>query len=511
MAKSRISGAVFAAFFIALAVFFGMSAYIEVVRQAHEDEQMKFIASTVSAQAYEVLSAQLNKAKTLEAFVVQNNGGTEGFDRVARLLVTESSVRNVLLAPNGIVSDVYPLKGNESVLGHDLTGAKAGDKEAQTAIERGTMIMAGPFSLVQGGVGIAGRLPIYLDGSFWGIVSITLNYPEALSDLTTMDSLATQGFACRLWRVNPDSGIEQTVLKSGEGVASRAYDYTFPIYNSEWHVTVSPEEPWYTHTSVLLSALVSLLLSFSIAAGVYNNNTIRRMQQEASDSRIRALQKQAEYERTSVLLTQISSHFFYHTLNAIQALIVLDPDAAYRMTEDFSRYLRFKVDSVNAKDGLVSFREELRSVFAYAEINRVQLQGRLKMEFDVFDADFLIPVLTVQPVVENAILHGIKPKVGGGTVRLSLAREEGSYVVRVSDDGVGYTPGGETSEHSVGISNIRVRMRQYPGCSVTVASEPGRGTTVTLIYSDSLGTDSLGTDSQGADSPGTDLFGKEPL
>ena len=169
------------------------------------------------------------------------------------------------------------------------------------------------------------------------------------------------------------------------------------------------------------------------------------------------------------------------------------------------------MDSVSAEDGLVPFREELRSVFAYAEINRVQLQGRLKMEFDVFEADFLIPVLTIQPVVENAIIHGIKPKVGGGTVRVSLSREEGSYVVRVSDDGVGYTPGGETSEHSVGISNIRVRMRQYPGCSVTVASEPGRGTNVTLIYSDSLGTDSLGTDSQGADSPGTDLFGKEPL
>jgi LytS/YehU family sensor histidine kinase len=70
-----------------------------------------------------------------------------------------------------------------------------------------------------------------------------------------------------------------------------------------------------------------------------------------------------EYDRTNVLLTQISSHFFYHTLNAIQALIVLDPDAAYRMTEDFFAFLRFKVDSVSAENGLVPFREELRSVF----------------------------------------------------------------------------------------------------------------------------------------------------
>ena len=146
---------------------------------------------------------------------------------------------------------VYPLSGNESVLGHDLMGEKAGDKEAQAAIDRGTMIMAGPFTLVQGGQGIAGRLPVYLNGSFWGIVSVTLNYPEALSGLTAPSTVASQGFACRIWRVNPDTGEEQTILKNGVGIAERALDYEFPIYNSEWHVTVSPVQPWYTNDSVI--------------------------------------------------------------------------------------------------------------------------------------------------------------------------------------------------------------------------------------------------------------------
>jgi hypothetical protein len=424
--------------------------------------------------------------------VVQNEGGTEGFDRVARLLVTDNTVRNVLLAPDGVVSAVYPIKGNESVMGHDLTGRKAGDKEAQAAIERGTMIMAGPFSLVQGGLGIAGRLPVYLDGSFWGIVSVTLNYPDALKGLTAPQSVAAQGFACRIWRINPDSGIEQTIVESGAGIANRAFDYTFPIYNSAWHVTVSPVQPWYTNDSVIYSVLVSLLLSFSVATAFASTGTIRRMEQEAAQTRITALQKQLEFDRTNVLLAQISSHFFYHTLNAIQALIVLDPDSAYKMTEDFSRFLRFKVDSVSAQSGLVPFREELRTVRAYAEINKVQLQGRLNVEYDVFDADFLIPVLTIQPVVENAIIHGIKPKVGGGTVRVSLAHETGCYVVRVQDDGVGYLPGEEASVHSVGIQNIRTRMEQFPGCSMEVESEPGRGTTVDLIYDANLTKDPAG-------------------
>jgi len=486
MRNRRITKKVVGAFFLALILCAALSAYIEYGRRAREDDQMKFIAGTVSAQAYEVLSSQLNKARTLEAFVVQSEGSTEGFERVARLLVTDSSVRNVLLAPNGVVSAVYPLNGNESVLGHDLTGEKAGDKEAQAAIERGTMIMAGPFTLVQGGLGIAGRLPVYLNGTFWGIVSVTLNYPEALSGLTAPSTVASQGFACRIWRVNPDTGEDQTILQNGIGISSRALDYAFPIYNSEGHVTISPVQPWYTNASVIYSVLVSLLLSFSVATAVASAGTIRRMEQEAAQNRITSLQKQLEYDRTNVLLAQISSHFFYHTLNAIQALIVLDPDAAYKMTEDFSRFLRFKVDSVSAENGLVPFREELRTVRAYAEINKVQLQGRLTVEYDVFDADFLIPVLTIQPVVENAIIHGIKPKVGGGTVSVSLSHEAGHYIVRVSDDGVGYTPGEETSAHSVGIQNIRTRMEQFPGCSVQVESRPGHGTTVLLFYSDSL-------------------------
>ncbi len=487
MGKLRVSGAVVAAFFLALAVFTGMSAYIEHGRQAREDEQMRYIASTVSAQVYEALSAQMSKAKTLEAFVVQNNGRTDGFEKVARLLVTGPGVRNVLLAPDGVVTNVYPLKGNEDVVGHDLTGVGAGDREAQSAIERGAMIMAGPFSLVQGGMGIAGRLPVYLGGSFWGVVSVTLNYPDVLGGMSSFENLHAQGFACRLWRVNPDTGAEQTILSSGSGVIGDGFDYAFPIYNAQWHVSVYPEKPWYARASVLLSAGLSLLLSFGAASGAAAYTTIRRMEKEAALSRIDALQRQLEYDRTNVLLTQISSHFFYHTLNAIQALIVFEPEAAYRMTENFSRFLRFKVDSVSAEGGLVPFREELRSVRAYAQINQIQLDGRLNMEYDLFDADFLIPVLTIQPIVENAIIHGIKPKVGGGTVRISLRRGEGCYEVCVRDDGVGYTPEGETGGRSVGISNIRTRMNQYPGCAIEVESGPGRGTSVLLRYSDSLG------------------------
>ena len=99
------------------------------------------------------------------------------------------------------------------------------------------------------------------------------------------------------------------------------------------------------------------------------------MDRQISEGSIRELQAQVERDRLNVLLTQINSHFFYHTLNAIQALIVLEPEKAYKMTEDFSRFLRFKVDSIGIGRGLVPFKDEMRSVRAYADINAVLMRG----------------------------------------------------------------------------------------------------------------------------------------
>lgn len=82
-----------------------------------------------------------------------------------------------------------------------------------------------------------------------------------------------------------------------------------------------------------------------------------------------------------------------------------------------------------------SFKEELRAVRAYADINQAQLGSRLTMVYHVSsEADFPLPVLTIQPVVENAILHGIKPKVGGGTVTASLEETDDRWLVTVADE-----------------------------------------------------------------------------
>jgi sensor histidine kinase YesM len=335
-------------------------------------------------------------------------------------------------------------------------------------------------------MGLAGRLPVYIDGEFGARIRHAQLSGGAFR-MSSMQNLDAQGFGCELWRINPDTGGHQSILSVGTAVNVPTYETSFPIFNAEWYVTVFPSRPWYAHASLWLFITDRLVLSFAGAMGQASLRTIRRMEKQMAEGRIRELQSQLEYGRMNVLLTQIRSHFFYHTLNAIQALIRLDPDAAYKMTEDFSRFLRFKVDSVGLRGGLVPFKDEIRSVQAYADINAVQLGERLHMEYDIFNANFMIPVLTIQPVVENAIDHGIKPKVGGGTVRVSLLRNDGFYEVTVEDDGVGFSPGEEDGKPSVGLANIRARLAKHPGCSITVESTPGKGTRVVLRFPGNLG------------------------
>lgn len=150
-----------------------------------EHSQMQQVATTSATKVGNVLSKLLYKTQVLSALVIQNDGEIRDFERIAATIVDDPSIKNIILAPNGVVSSVYPLAGNEQVVGLNYFTDKDGNKEAMLAKITGKLILGGPFNLVQGGQALVGRLPVYLtnaqgEKSFWGLVSVTLNYPQAL-------------------------------------------------------------------------------------------------------------------------------------------------------------------------------------------------------------------------------------------------------------------------------------------------------------------------------------------
>ena len=180
--------------------------------------------------------------------------------------------------------------------------------------------------------------------------------------------------------------------------------------------------------------------------------------------------------RMDVMLTQIQPHFMYNALAVIDRLCVKDPEMARKALANFSNYLRFNINTLKKRE-LISFDDELRHIKAYLSLEEMRYGDLLNVEYSVSCVKFLLPPLSVQPLVENSVKHGLSDKEGGGTVRISAEETEEGFLVCVEDDGIGFEPGEfkGTGTH-IGLKNISVRLSEMCGGSLKVESVPGKGT-----------------------------------
>ncbi len=184
------------------------------------------------------------------------------------------------------------------------------------------------------------------------------------------------------------------------------------------------------------------------------------------------------------LQAQIKPHFLYNALSVIASLSVREPKRAKELLLNLSNYLRGSFNFEN-HSGLVTLSTELQTVEAYLAIEKARFKERLHVEYVVpKDISVSVPMLSLQPLVENAVQHGILKRVDGGTLRLSVAAEDEQVVITVEDDGVGMTPDkldglfSPGEDHGVGIQNINRRMQTMYGYGLSIESAPDKGTKV---------------------------------
>ena len=185
-------------------------------------------------------------------------------------------------------------------------------------------------------------------------------------------------------------------------------------------------------------------------------------------------------QRIKLMMSQIQPHFLYNSLSSISELCETDPKKAQQTTDDFSEYLRYNLTALNSEK-LISFEKQLEQTEIYLKIEKTRFGDRVNAVYEIEARDFEIPTLTVQPLVENAVRHGICKRPGGGTVTIRSYETDTEYVIGIADDGVGFdtesiTTDGETH---VGIENVRARLR-YFGDSFEIKSELDVGTTATI-------------------------------
>ena len=185
-------------------------------------------------------------------------------------------------------------------------------------------------------------------------------------------------------------------------------------------------------------------------------------------------------QRIQIMMTQIQPHFLFNALNTIRALYAKDPPLADRTLEDFSTYLRQNLESLSRTE-LVPVAKELAHTRLYAEIETLRFPN-VRVEYRIEDEDFTIPALTIQPLVENAIRHGVRSRKDG-LVTVSAVRDNGAHRITVADNGTGFDDKKlDSIEGShVGLRNVKERVERMCGGTMILQSEIGKGTSVTLL------------------------------
>lgn len=208
----------------------------------------------------------------LAALVRQHPAKVDKFDELAAELLYEFPlIRALELAPGGIVTTVYPLSGNETIIGHDLLKDKKRNREAHMALVKGQLTLAGPFELIQGGLGAVARYPVFVRGtnaknSFWGFSIAVINVPELLV-LAGAKEMERADYAYQLCRVplNEADGECTAFVQHGEATMDEPVAVRIGLPHNEWVLSLAPPKGWVSMSEKLL--VLGLVLIAALVAG----------------------------------------------------------------------------------------------------------------------------------------------------------------------------------------------------------------------------------------------------
>lgn len=200
-----------------------------------------------------------------------------------------------------------------------------------------------------------------------------------------------------------------------------------------------------------------------------------------TEREIAAKELELDNTRAALVLSQIQPHFLFNSMATVMNLCDSDPQEAKDALQELSDYLHFKMSAMTGSH-LVSFAEDLDFLRNYLKLEKRRYGDRLNVEFDIACTDFQIPLLTLQPLVENSIRHGISKKPGGGTVRITTRETPDCYKIILEDDGVGFAIQGDYENviERVGLSSARRRLTALCDGGLTLTSSPGNGTRVEM-------------------------------
>ncbi|MFQ5796419.1 MAG: PAS domain S-box protein [Candidatus Bipolaricaulia bacterium] len=251
-------------------------AFITLVQRRHAEEHRRMVGEIAVSQA-RLLERQLDRSLSSTfalASILHQSGKIKNFDALAaEIIKSYGGIDSLQLAPNGVVTQIYPLAGNEAAIGHDLLNDPRRRTEALKAIASRQLTVAGPFPLIQGGQGVIGRLPVFVPDEdrgerFWGFTIGVVRLPT-LFEVSAMNRLGEQGYDYELSRIHPESGARVVFARSAEVDLSNAISFEIQVPNGRWALAIAPRTGWPTSSSLPAEIVLVVLVSSLLAAITY--------------------------------------------------------------------------------------------------------------------------------------------------------------------------------------------------------------------------------------------------
>lgn len=228
------------------------------------------------------------------------------------------------------------------------------------------------------------------------------------------------------------------------------------------------------------SGLIFTLAAFLVYI-IFMGITIIRDYRE-QERKIKEQEEELASTRIAILLSQIQPHFIFNSLSAIETLCKKDADEAAEALDHLSEYLKGSMAGLTEKKKIL-FEHELHHVQNYLYIEQKRFGNRLGIVYDIREKGFLIPALTVQPMVENAVRHGICQKLEGGCLTIRTYADATNWIIEVEDNGVGFQVEDleQMGGNHVGVSNVRSRLKMMCDGELEIKSVQGEGTKVRMM------------------------------
>ena len=276
-----------------IALIIGISFVYLFTKQAIEQKKERALIIAIGhADALQNhLLQTLSVTDALAALVRHENGNIANFEALAsEILHQYPGADAIALEPNGVIEHIYPKEGNAQAIRLNLLEAAGRKTEAVQARDSKKLTLAGPFDLVQGGIGILGFRPVFLENAsgettFWGFTNVVMHLPEALGALP-FHELDQLGYAYALWRINPTTQTKQDIATS-QAIMSDPVSHNLNIANAQWMLSIEPKSGWLEPTSLIIPLLIvgiiSLLLAYSAKLLMQLKAHEKRLEQEVQN------------------------------------------------------------------------------------------------------------------------------------------------------------------------------------------------------------------------------------